>query len=382
MKTLILAAVLTAATGAVAAPEATPETATYQTKTQLAQTQFAADDLAGAQKSLEDALALAQTGEEKAETLTQLGNLFDSQDRYAEARAAYQRALPLVAKAPDDLTTTRLFIAATYVNQKMWQNAATSWAQLLQSADSPQMKATYQLALAQAYTELNQSDKAAAQLQGLRAQMAPVIADITAPPDVLGFALILVGRSYQTENNLDAARQNFEAAAQLDAASSDLRVNALKSLAEVAQKQGDAVDVAGVRQRMMNEASGRFAAKDWEAAVSIYRDAAQIGKPDATDELSLHWQIGNALREAGDIDGARVEFASLVAMAPDAPKPMFVTLMTLFKPFAYGYLAQGYIAQGKFELARAALDAELALPDLQAPVRAQAQALLKDLPAQ
>ena len=388
MKTLLLAATLLTATGAVAAPETAPETtiSPYEARTQTAQLQFAAGDFASAQQSLETALALAQGDEEKAETLLQLATLFDNQQRYEQARATYQRVLPLVADSPDDLATTRLFIATTYVNQKMWQSAADSWAQLVNSADSPQMKATYQLALAQAYTELKQTDKAAPQLQQVRAQMAPILANAAAQPDERGFALILVGRSYQTQNDFEAARQNFEAAAQLDGASSDLRVNALRSLAEVVQKQGApaevAVAVAGVRQRLINEASERFAAREWEAAVEIYREAAQLGALEPDAELSLHWQIGNALREAGDIDGARIEFQSLIAMAPDAPRPMFVTLMQTFKPFSHYYLAQGYLAQGKFGLARAALDAELALPDLPAPVRAQAEELRKTLPGQ
>ena len=61
---------------------------------------------------------------------------------------------------------------------------------------------------------------------------------------------------------------------------------------------------------------------------------------------------------------------------------MFVSLMAIFKPFSYYYLAQGYIAQEKFDLARAALNAELALPDLQAPIRQQAEAMSHGLPAQ
>ena len=387
MKTLLLAATLIAATGAVAAPAPTTETtvalSAYEAQTQLAQTQFAADDLAGAQKSLETALALAQGDEEKAETLLQLATLFDNQQRYEQARATYQRVLPLVAASPDDLATTRLFIATTYVNQKMWQSAADSWAQLAHSAASPQLKATYQLALAQSFIELKQTGKAATQLQQLRAQMAPVIADKAASADERGFALILFGRSYQTQNDFEAARQNFEAAAQLDGASSDLRVNALKSLAEVADKQGRAADtqsnLAEARQLLMNAASQRYAVREWDEALALYREAAQTGVPDAVDELSLRWQIANALREGGNVDGARLEFQRLIALAPDASNPMFVSLAKIFVPFSYYYLAQGYIAQGKFDLARAALSDELALPDLQAPVRQQAQDLLASL---
>ncbi len=347
--------------------------------------QLEARNFAGARDSLETALALARTDEEKVETLTQLGLLFDNQQDYQRARATYQRVLPLVAASPDDLATTRLFIATTYVNQKMWGEAADAWAQLAGSATTPQLKATYQLALAQAFIELNQTEKAARQLEQVRAQMAPVIADETAQPDERGFALIVIGRSYQAQNDLDMARQHFEAAAQLAQASSDLRVNALKSLAEIVQKgapAGVAADLAGVRQRLINEASQLFADREWARAIEVYREAAQLGTLDADTELSLHWQIGNALREQGDVDGARLEFQNIVEMAPVSPKPMFGTLMKIFKPFSYYYLAQGYLAQGKFGLARAALDAELALPELQAPVRKQAEELRNTLPAQ
>ena len=213
-----------------------------------------------------------------------------------QPRAAYQRVLPLVAASPDDLAMTRLFIATTYVNQKMWTDAADSWAQLVESADSPQMKATYQLALAQAYTELKQTDNAQQQLEQLRAQMAPVIADKTAPADARGFALIIVGRSYQTQNNFDAARQNFEAVAQIGEASSDLQINALKSLAEVAQKQGRETDAqaafADARQLLMNQASEHFAAKEWDEAVSITATPRNWARPTRLTNYrcTANWQ--------------------------------------------------------------------------------------------
>ncbi len=378
MKTLLLSAALLLSTSVFAAP------ATYDEATQIAQTQFAAQDFAGAQQSLEAAFDLARTNEDKVEALTQLGALFEEQGRYAESLQTYQRVLPLVANSPDELNRTRLFIAQNYVNQKQWQNAAAGWAQLVESAASPQTKVSFRLELARAYAELKQTGEAQQQLALVRAQMMPFIADAKAGADARGFAHLTIGRSYAQEDNFDAARQSFEAALAIADLSPEFRVNTLKSLAEVAAKQGREEDAktafTKARQLVIKAASLHFASKGWAEAAELYREAAQIGTPDAFTALALNWQLALSLHSQNDIDGARAEFQRIIAIAPDASSADQTASLKLSTPVAYQYLAQGYIAQGQFDLARATLNSLLALPDLQAPIRQKAEEMLRGLP--
>ena len=378
MKTLLLAATLALSGGAFAAP------ATYDELTQSAQTQLAAREVVAAQKSIEAAIELAQTPAEKSEALLTLGAILGEQKLYERARETYQQIVPLVKDAPAELYMTRLLIASTYAEQELWAQAIDAWTQIVDEAPAPELKNAVRLELASAYTKINQPDKAHQQMEILRQSLAPIIADATAPPDARGLALITLGRSYQSENNLDAARQSLESATEIAGLSGELMVNALKSLGEIAQQQGrdadEKVAFGRARNLLQKQAFALFQEQQWDEAIDDYREALTIGVPTAFEELLIHWQTALALQRQGAPDDARAEFERVIASAPATSNDLEESLVKNIQPIAYLEIAKSDIAAQKLESARATLDKLRQYPGLQTVFSQQAEALLKSLP--
>ena len=378
MKTLLLAATLCFAGGALAAP------ATYDEFTQTAQAQLAANDTVAAQKTIEASLQVAQTPQEKSEALLTLGALLSEQKLYAQARTTYLQIVPLVKDAPEELYITRLLIAATYANQEMWAEAIAAWTQIVDEAPAPELKNAVRLELATAYGKLQQPAKARQQLEILRQALAPIIADQSAGADARGLALITLGRSYQNENNLEAASQSFEAAQEIAGLSSELLVSALKSRGEIARKQGrdgDAESALGrARKLLQTQGAEHFQAQQWDEAVSNYREALVTGTPRAFEKLVIHWQTALSLQKQGATAAARAEFERVIESAPDTDNDRDAAIVKILQPGAYLELAKSDIAAQNFESARATLNKLLQYPDLPSAFNPRIEQMLKTLP--
>lgn len=385
MKTLLLATLLLTATGAVAAP--TTETAPtqnpfavarspYDAKRQTATEQFDAKDFVGAQKTIEAALELAKTPKEKSDAMLRLGKTLDSQEKYAEARAVWQKMLPLIQDSPEDLYLARLLIATTYFNQEMWAQAAPAFVEVINDPRA-ENKSALRFPLATTYINLKQPDKA-------REQLAMVAADETMPADVRGGAQFTIGKTYLDESKFDEARQNIEAAAKIPGVSGEIFIGVNDTLGLIAQKQNRLKDAAKAfavaRSLLMQKADAQFKAKDWQGAITSYKAALITGIPDPMTKLIAHQQIGSSLQSQEKYDEARAEYQFVLDTELDPSNPSQMQILPLIKPGAYIGIANGYIAQKKFDSARETLNRMLEMPNLLPPFRQSAETLLKKLP--
>ena len=390
MKILLLAAVLTAATSAVAAPDAPATSAPvspaatapavalspYDELVKTARAQFDAKDFAGAQKTTEQMLAIAQTPKEKSDALRRLGQTLDSQGRYAEAREIWQKMLPLIRDSPDDLSLARLVIASSYANQEMWQPAADGFAEVLKDP-LVKDKSVIRLALATAYSNLKQTDKA-------REQLALVAADQTMEADMRGFAQFTIGKTYLDEGKFDEARQNVEAAEKIPGISREIIIGVNDTLGLIAQKQNRPADAAKAfaqeRVFLMMKAIDQTNAKDLEGAIASYKAVLNTGTPELPVEPAIHLQIGNAQTKLEKYEDARVEFQKVLDAAPMRLNATETQSDNPFKIGAYLGLARIDIAEKKFDAAREKLNKALQIPNLPEKSAVLVEDLLNSLP--
>ena len=364
--------------------ETTPATQTapavalspYDELVKTSRAQFEAKDFAGAQKTVEQMLAIAQTPKEKSDAMLRLGKTLDAQNRYAQAREVWQKMLPLVQDSPDDLSLARLVIASSYANQEMWQPAADGFAEVLKDP-LVKDKSVIRLALATAYISLKQTDKA-------REQLALVAADETMEADMRGFAQFSIGKIYLDEGKFDEARQNVEAAAKIPGVSGEILIGVYDTLALIAGKQNRPDDAkqafTNERSLLMQKADGQYKAKDFDGAIASYKAALGAGVPEAIIELTAHQQIGSALQAQEKYDEARAEYQFVLDTELDPSDKSQMQMLPLIKPGAYIGIANGYIAQKQFDKARETVTRMLEMPNLLAPFRLSAEALLKQLP--
>ncbi len=394
MKTLLLAAVLTAATSAVAAPAvAAPDAPATQTAPAVAsaydelvnasRAQFEAKDFAGAQKTVEQMLAIAKTPKEKSEALRRLGQTFDAQEQYDKARETWKQALTLTKDSPSDSSFLNLMIGQTYYKQENWQLYIDAALPLLDSfrADEGATKSAFRIQLGEAYSKLGQQDKA-------REQLALVVQDETLSTDLRGVGQLNLAENYRESDEDDKARPLYEALTKIPEVSGDLLIGAYRGLGEIAQKQNRADDAKSAfdnaRSLWMQKADGQYKAKDWNGAIASYKHALETGVPENNVELVAHLQLGQAYQETGDNAAAVAEFKYIADTEPDASDKSQPQLLKTLKPLALMGLAKGYIAQKQFEPARAALNKFMGYADdLPAMLfRKEAQNLLKSLPPQ
>lgn len=387
MKTLLLAASLIAATGAVAAPDA-PATLTvpavalspYEQLTQTARAQFDAQDWQKLQKTLERALPLASTPQEKSDSWRRLSGALFQQGLYADSREAAQKVFALGVASPQQQLETRTFVVSGYVNEKNWPEARRASAEILADPLTPDdSKGQARFALGLSYDGLGEDAKA-------REQFALVGADQTTATFFREAAPLFLGKSYQKSQQWDEARQQFEAVTKIKDISGDLLIGAYQGLGEVAEKQNRTEDAkvafAQARSLLMQQADGQFNAKDWEGAIASYKTAIATGIPEPHIELVAHMQLGTAYQTLKDYDAAIAEYQYVIDTNPDTTNKMQSVALKTIKPLALFGLAKCYIAQKKFEPARGALDKFMGYADdLPALLfRKEAEGLLKSLP--
>ena len=373
-------------TVAAPAPPAVPSTP-YEAKVQTWRAQFKAKDYAAARQSIEAAVTLAATPLDRGIALRNLWLTLDALGQSAPAMRAYQGALAQLADSPDELGTTRVLLAATYLNREMWPQAVDAWKQVMASADAegatPSDKAPLGLALAEIYQKAKEDDQAHRQFEMVRAQLAPLLSGDAAPDDRAS-ALILIGKSYFDESKLDAARQSFEAAAEVPGIPSGTLAGALKNGAALAQKQGrDADAKAGfdrARELLQTSAGAHFRAKEWEEAADDFSEALETGAPDAYEAMIAHWHLGLSLQGQGDGAGARAQYQTVIESAPIAANPGEASLIQIVRGGAYLELAQSQIAARDFALARQTLGHLSQATDVQKAFTQQGEVLLKTLP--
>ncbi len=426
MKTLLLATVLIAATGAVAAPDAPANNApaaqtapaialsAYDQLTLTAKAQFDAKDFAGAQKSVEESLELAQTPKEKSDALRRLGLALNGQKRYAQARETWQKMAPLIQDSPEDLYSMRLAIASSYSDEEMWPQAVAAFVELV-NEPRVENKSLFRMALATAYNNLKQTDKAREQLaivtadptapatlrataqiflgktyaeasnfDKAREQFANVVADPTVPAALRGLAQISIGQAYFDQSNLGEARRSVEAAEKIPGFPRDFLIGTQRLLAEIAEKQNRPEDAAKAystqRVFLMIKAVDQANAKDLEGAIASYKAALNAGTPEIPIELGVRLQIGNAQTKLGQYEDARVEFQKVLDAAPMRLNATETQSDNPFKIGAYLGLARIDIAEKKFDVAREKLNKALQIPNLPEKSAVLVEDLLNSLP--
>ena len=365
MKTLLLSATLLAATGAVAAPDAPtvpPQNpfavarSPYERLTQTAKAQFDAQDWKGLQKTMETALPLASTPQEKSDTLRRLSGALFEQEKNEAGRDAAQKMLAIGVASPQQQVETRTNVVSSYINEKNWTEAQRTSAEILAdplTPDNAKWQARFSLGLS--YDGLKDDEKA-------RQQLALVVADDVAPAFFRGSSQFVLGESYKRSQQWDEARQHFEAVTMIKDLSGDLLIGAYQGLGEIAQKQNRPDDAksafTNAQSLWMQKAKGQFDAKDWDGAITSYKDALKAGTPELGVALVAHLQIGTALEEQEKYDEARAEFQIVVdTISPISQKEKGkAQLLAFLKPGAYVGIARTYIAQQKFDLARVTLD--------------------------
>lgn len=387
MKILLLATSLLIATGAVAAPDETASAtqiapaialSPYDQLTQIARAQFDAEDWKGLQKTMEQALPLATTPQEKSDTLRRLSGALFQQGMNDAGRDAAQKMFALGVASTKDKLETRTQVMSSYFNEQKWEEVRKTSEEILAdplTPDNARWQARFSLGMS--YNGLKDNEKA-------RQQLDLVVADENTPAFFRGLSQLTLGESYQKTEQWDEARQNFEAVTKIKDVSGDLLIGAYEGWSEVAQKQGQPktaeAQFAIARSLLMQKADGRYKAKDWAGAIISYKAALTAGMPDPITELVAHQQIGTALQSQEKYDEARAEYQYILDTELDPSNASQMQMLPLVKPGAYIGIANGYIAQKKFDKARETVNRMLETPNLLAPFRMSAEALLKKLP--
>lgn len=327
---------------------------------------------------MEQALNVATTPQEKSDTLRRLSGALFQQGMNDAARDTTQKMLALGVASPADKLEARFNTLSSYVNDKKWEEARQTSEALLAdplTPDNAKWRARFSLGLS--YDGLKEDEKA-------RQQLALVIADNDTPTFFRGVSQITAGQSYQKSQQWDAARQNFEAATKILGMSSDVLLSAYQGLGEIAETQKRPEDAATAfaqaRKLWMQKADAQFKAKDWDGAIKSYKAALSAGIPDSMTELIAHQQIGSSLQSQEKHDEARAEYQYILDTNLNPSDTSQMQILPLIKPGAYVGIANGYIAQKKFDLARETLNRMLEMPNLLAPFRMNAEALLRKLP--
>ncbi len=329
MKTLLLAAVLTVAMSAVAAPEVPtndpPATQTaptvaspYDQLMQSAREQFDAEDFAGAQKTEEQALALAKTPTENKNSLWLLAQSLEGQGFYERARAVWNRVVTSGNLSPTERTNALANSAVTYFKENNWEEGRRKLETLLADAKSDEQKFAMEFSIASSYAGQKNWDKALAAFEAL-------VADPHYGNEERGQSQWQIGQIYLQEDDAARAKAAFERVLAMPGVSPETQFGAHKDLGEIYSKAGRVEDAqhefASAREYLVSKGQAEFSAKNWEAARADFARAMQLGSPDPVTRSALRYKSGETYMSQENFAAARLQFQDVLNLRPDIVRP-------------------------------------------------------------
>ena len=407
MKTLLLAAVLTAATSAVAAPGApandapvaaatAPAVASpYDQLMQTARAQFEARDFAGAQKTTEQALALAKTPTETRNSLWLLAQSLEGQELYEPARAAWSRVIASGNLSPNDKTNALANSAVTYFKENNWEEGRRKLETLLADAKSDEQKFAIEFSIASSYAGQKNWNKA-------RTAFEALAADPHNGSGERGQSQWQIGQIYLQEDDTTRAKEAFEKVLTMPGVSPETQFGAHKDLGEIDSKAGRVEDArrefASAREYLMSKGQAEFNANNWEAARAEFAQALQLGSPDPVTKGVLRYKSGETYMSQQNFAAARLQFQEVLNLRPDIVRPGAVApdnslhtetndrgtaspidVGTLLYQSAQLSIAKTYIGENNGVQARAELLKTVQLTALNPEIRAAASEFLQAL---
>ena len=282
---------------------------TYTEAIEAGRTQFQQGDYPAAQKSSEEALALAKNSSEKVGALLRLGLTYSQRKQYKQAREQWDKVLELPAASAAEKLQARSAIAGSYGEENDWERARAEFQKIVDTPDAtPKDKATARFAIAVSF--INQKNDAGAQ-----GALRSIGEDTQVDANFRAMAYSQLGQNYLNAHEFDNARGAFEKAIELNTAPGELPVAAQAGIAESFKAEGKATEAQAEFVKAQAEAMKQSAffgqRKQFAAARTLLEQALTFGQVAPTLDAILRFQVGESLLQEGKPQEARKKFEVL-----------------------------------------------------------------------
>lgn len=382
MKTWILAAGVLWAATAQAQPEA-PIAQTYEQARAVAKAKHEAKDEAGTIEATRRAVQLAKTADEKSESLLLLGQSYKEQSQLEAAVAAWRQVLEVPGVPPPAVVAARVGIGGALLDQGKGAQARAEFDTVLALPDAnDSTRAMVQIGIAGSYD--NEKD-----FEHARAAFAVLADSPKAEPFVRFMAQQAIGETYFKERNFARARAAWEKLLAMPLAVPQLPF-ALAGGAEARiidsyVEEKNLEQAAGSRQQFHLAHARRLQplinVRQWAAAREELA-AMIVLSPPGSVLLGLQTMVGNSYANEGNYAQSRAEFEEVVAStpAPDATQAERDAIR-MVQQSAQMSIGEVYARENRVAQARAQFEKVLALPGLNANIKAATERNLAKLPA-
>lgn len=369
--------------GSAQAQAEAPVAQTYEQARALAKAKHEANDLAGTLEAMQLAAKLARTPGEKSAALGLVAQSYKEQNQLEPALAAWRQVLELPGAPAQDVLLAHGAIGAALMDQGKGAEARAEFNTVLASPQADErMKVFVQFAIAASYD--NEKD-----FEHARAAFATV-ADNAKAESALRFAAQQgIGEAYFKERNFAPARAAWEKLLAMPlampnlpsvlAGSAEARIIDSyveeKNMEQAAKARGQFFSAHNKRVQPLVDA-GRLA----EAREEVTAMLALNPEKDARS-LVLRNLIGEMFLREGSFAQARAQFQSLIDLSAADVEAGAAESLRLTQQAAQHRIGLVYAAEGKAALARAQFEKVLALPRLNANLKAVTEKDLAKLPA-
>ena len=350
----------------------------YEDAMQKSRTAFEEKQFAEAETLARQALALAQTPEERAKALSNVGSYLQGRGQEAEARKLWEQVLSL-PDAPDEVVAAdHLLIGGSYFNEGNYEAARQAFQQALRAKGAgAEVQLAARLFMAASYGNQKLWSQAAAEYQR-------IASDAQWPPVARAAAQRQIGAIYSEQEKWEEARAQYVKALGIQGVPIVQRAEAMSQITQTYEKQfgrARALDeVTQFHAPLYREAQRLFDAGQWEPARDYYAALVAVGYLNPSVVWGFQEQIAETYLGEKNWEEARKLLNVILAAQPEPNWPPRERAgLKLVQQLAQSALAQSYQQAGDAARAKAEFEKLLQIPDLNQGLRAKAEAALTAL---
>jgi len=251
---------------------------------------FRAQEYAEAQAAFEKALPLAQSTSEKHTTLMYLGHCRYKDKQYDDARAMYAKALDLPELSPSQKAYSHHYTAYSFYVEKKYEKAIEHYAKAAGVKDAPgSVRGLAQLSMGRSLYNMKQYEKAVEVL-------AEVLDIEGARPNQQSDAQLQIGNAYYQMKRFPEAESAFKKLIEMEKAHVNHKGTAQLYLGHLKRNQ-----------------------KDYEGARAEYLKATEMEKVPTGTIAYAHLLIGDTYRAEQNKEQAKAAYQKVID-TPNAPK--------------------------------------------------------------
>ena len=330
-----------------------------------------------AQKTAEQALALAQTPSNQIEALVTLGLTYSQRKLYDQAREQWSQVLQLPQASAQEKISAQYAIALSYSEQENWARARTELRPILANPEAAtSSKVAARIGVATTYFgEKNEKDG--------RETLSVIAQDASLATNTRVTAYMQIASSFSREKKFDDARLALASAIDLPGVSPDLALFVQAAIAQSLQAKGDGVRAQEEFAKAQEMAVNRFVALKKAGQFSSARAALDLlltlGKIAPLTQVTAKSEYGTLFLNEGKSAEARKVFEAILKKRYEGLTPTEeVTLLGAQQSAQLG-IAKTYVQEQNKAQAEQVLKKLLASDKIQPNVQMAAQKLLQSL---